>query len=141
MFNSYCCLHCFAVCGTRRSGTVEPTHGGWRAKPGEFPWQVLLITEQGLGGGLLLYDNWVLTAARVVVDQRNPSALRIKLGILNKRSFCYEEAQAGKIVIHKGYKNNPVNFDNDIVLVRLEHKVSISTNITPICSPGKVDFK
>lgn len=76
---------------------MERIYGGGRAKPGALPWQAILITEQGaLGGGSLLCDNWVLTAADVVADQRNPSALRIKLGILNKRSFCYEEAWAEK---------------------------------------------
>lgn len=128
----------FAVCGVQRSGTVERIYGGRRAKPGIFPWQVMLITKHGgLGGGSLLYDSWVLTAAHVVVEQRNPSDLRIKLGILNKRSDHYEEAWAEKIFIHEGYKNDPVNFDNDIALIKLKHKVPISTNITPICLPGK----
>ncbi|XP_047923694.1 mannan-binding lectin serine protease 2 isoform X2 [Anser cygnoides] len=129
---------CEPVCGMRRSGTLERIYGGRRAKPGEFPWQVMLITEHGgLGGGSLLYDSWVLTAAHVVVGQRNPSALRIKLGILNKRSDHYEETWAEKIFIHEGYKNDPVDFDNDIALIKLKHKVPISTNITPICLPGK----
>ncbi|KAM6236509.1 LOW QUALITY PROTEIN: mannan-binding lectin serine protease 2 [Spheniscus humboldti] len=132
---------CEPVCGTQRSGMVEHIYGGGRAKPGAFPWQAMLITEQGaLGGGSLLCDNWVLTAADVVADQRNPSALRIKLGILNKRSFCYEEAWAEKTLINEGYKNDLVNLDSDMALVRLEHKVSISTNIAPICLPGKEDI-
>ena len=86
-----------------------------------------------------MYDNQVLTAAHGVVDQRNPSALRIKLRILNKCSFYYEEARAEKFIIHEGYKNDLVNFDDDTVLVRPEHKVSISTNIRPFCLPGKDD--
>ncbi|KAM6116681.1 LOW QUALITY PROTEIN: mannan-binding lectin serine protease 2 [Phoenicopterus ruber ruber] len=116
---------CEPVCRTRRSGTVERLCGGRRARPGEFPRQAMVMTEQGgLGGGSLLRDNWVLAAADGVVDQRHPSALRIKLGTLNKRSFCYGEAQAEKNFIHKGYKNDVVNFDNDTAAVRLEHEVS-----------------
>ena len=55
-----------------------------------------------------MYDNWVLTAAHGIADQRKPSALRIKLGILNKGLFCYEDAQAEKIFIHEGCKNDLV---------------------------------
>lgn len=44
-----------------------------------------------------------------------------------------------KTLINEGYKNDLVNLDSDMALVRLEHKVSISTNITPICLPGKED--
>uniref|UniRef100_A0A8B9S664 Peptidase S1 domain-containing protein n=1 Tax=Apteryx owenii TaxID=8824 RepID=A0A8B9S664_APTOW len=80
----------------------------------------MLITEHGgLGGSSLLYDNWVLTAAPVVVDQRNALALRIKLGVLDS------------------YKSDLVNFNTDIALIKLQHKFSISMNITPICLPGK----
>ncbi|KAM7083952.1 LOW QUALITY PROTEIN: mannan-binding lectin serine protease 2 [Ciconia maguari] len=130
---------CEPVRGTWRSGTVEHSTYGGRAKPGEYPWEVMLVTEQGgWGGGSRLHHNCVLTAADVVADQRNPSALRIKLGIL-KKCFCYEEAWAEKNFIHEGYKNELVNFDSDSASVRLEHKVSISTTVTPGCLPGKDD--
>lgn len=122
----------------QRTGAVERIYGGRRANPGQFPWQVMLITEHGeLGGGSLLYDSWVLTAAHVVAEQRNPSTLKIKLGILNKYSVHYEEVQAERIFIHEGYRNDLVNFDNDIALIKLEHKVPMSTTISPICLPGK----
>lgn len=79
---------------------MERTDGGRR-----FSWQVMLITEPGgLGGGSLLCDSRVRAAACGVGDQRSPSALRIKLGILNKCAFCYEEAWSEKFFIHKGYK-------------------------------------
>uniref|UniRef100_A0A8C9FCS4 Vitamin K-dependent protein C n=1 Tax=Pavo cristatus TaxID=9049 RepID=A0A8C9FCS4_PAVCR len=110
---------CEPVCGMQRSGAVERIYGGRRASPGQFPWQVMLITERGeLGGGSLLYDSWVLTAAHVVAEQRNPSALRMKLGILNKYSAHCEEVQAEKIFIHE---------------------VPMSTTVTPICLPGEAE--
>lgn len=68
-----------------------------------------------------LCDNTVPTAVAGGVDQSNPTALRSKLGILDKCSFCCEDAWAEKNDTH-GYKNDLVNFDNAIVLVRLELK-------------------
>lgn len=126
----------------QRMRALERIYGGRRANPGQFPWQVMLITEHGeLGSGSLLYDSWVLTAAHVVAEQRNPSTLRIKLGILNRYSVHYEEVHAVKIFIHEGYKNDLVNFDNDIALIKLERKVPMSTTISPICLPGKEEFQ
>ncbi|XP_046787133.1 mannan-binding lectin serine protease 2 isoform X3 [Gallus gallus] len=133
---------CEPVCGMQRMRALERIYGGRRANPGQFPWQVMLITEHGeLGSGSLLYDSWVLTAAHVVAEQRNPSTLRIKLGILNRYSVHYEEVHAVKIFIHEGYKNDLVNFDNDIALIKLERKVPVSTTISPICLPGKEEFQ
>uniref|UniRef100_A0A7M4EAW4 MBL associated serine protease 2 n=1 Tax=Crocodylus porosus TaxID=8502 RepID=A0A7M4EAW4_CROPO len=127
-----------SVCGTRTVTSLLRIYGGKRAKPGELPWQVLLTDERGrAGGGSLLLDNWVLTAAHVVADQRNPLSLTIKMGLLNKYSVHYQQAWAEAIFVHEGYKNDDINFNNDIALIKLKHKVPINANITPICLPGR----
>lgn len=64
-------------------------------------------------------DNGAPTAAARGGEQGNPSALRSKVGILDKCSFCCEDAWADKNDTN-GYKNDLVNFD--IVFVRLELK-------------------
>ncbi|XP_006016220.1 mannan-binding lectin serine protease 2 isoform X1 [Alligator sinensis] len=128
---------CEPVCGTRTATSLLRIYGGKRAKPGELPWQVLLTDERGrAGGGSLLLDNWVLTAAHVVAEQRNPLSLTIKMGLLNKYSVRYQQAWAEAIFVHEGYKNDDTNFNNDIALIKLKHKVPINANITPICLPG-----
>jgi len=51
--------------------------------------------------------------------------------------FAMKIGKGRKKVIHEGYKNDLVSFDNDTALVRLEHKASVSTHVAPVCSPGK----
>uniref|UniRef100_A0A8C4WC87 MBL associated serine protease 2 n=1 Tax=Gopherus evgoodei TaxID=1825980 RepID=A0A8C4WC87_9SAUR len=128
---------CEPVCGIQTRTTLERIIGGKTAKLGQFPWQVMLIAEDGKGGGgALLYDNWVLTAAHVVISQIDPSTLTIKMGFLNKNSVHYQQAWAEEIFVHEGYIDG-ASYNNDIALIKLKHKVPLNANITPICLPRK----
>ncbi|XP_074874282.1 mannan-binding lectin serine protease 2 [Carettochelys insculpta] len=128
---------CEPVCGIQTRTSVERIIGGKMAKLGQFPWQIRLVTDDGAaGGGALLYDEWILTAAHVVARQRDPSTLNIKMGFLNKNSVHYQQAWAEKIFVHEGYHYG-VSFNNDIALIKLKHKVPINANITPICLPTR----
>ncbi|KAM6434900.1 mannan-binding lectin serine protease 2 isoform 1-T2 [Liasis olivaceus] len=128
---------CEPVCGVQTSNTLKRIFGGQKALPGQFPWQVLITDAQGTtGGGALLYDNWILTAAHVLSSPADAFSLTLKLGILNKRSPHYHQAWAESAFVHRGFVNDGINFDNDIALIKLKHKVPISKNITPICLPG-----
>lgn len=126
------------VCGTRTSNTLKRIYGGTRAQVGQFPWQVLIINRQGTAGaGALLYDNWILTAAHVIVSQLDVSSLTLKMGFVNKRSAYYHQAQAESAFIHEDYVQDDINFNHDIALIKLKQKVPITANITPVCLPGK----
>lgn len=119
------------------SNTLKRIFGGQKALPGQFPWQVLITDAHGAtGGGALLYDNWILTAAHVLGNPVDASTLTLKLGLLNKRSPHYHQAWAESVFLHGGFANDGINFDNDIALIKLKHKVPIHKNITPICLPG-----
>ncbi|XP_013920883.1 PREDICTED: mannan-binding lectin serine protease 2 [Thamnophis sirtalis] len=128
---------CEPVCGVQTSNTLKRIFGGQKALPGQFPWQVLITDAHGAtGGGALLYDNWILTAAHVLGSPADASSLTLKLGLLNKRSPHYHQAWAESVFVHDGFTNDGVNFDNDIALIKLKHKVPVNKNITPICLPG-----
>ncbi|XP_043848879.1 mannan-binding lectin serine protease 2 isoform X1 [Dromiciops gliroides] len=126
---------CKPVCGTA-SQRMERVLGGRKAKLGEFPWQVMLLGE-ALAGGALLYDNWVLTAAHAIYQQRDLSSLEIRMGVLKRLSTSYTKAWADAVFIHEGYTYDEANFDNDIALIKLKNHVEINSNITPICLPRK----
>uniref|UniRef100_A0A8C6Y0V2 Granzyme M n=1 Tax=Naja naja TaxID=35670 RepID=A0A8C6Y0V2_NAJNA len=128
---------CEPVCGVQTSNALKRIFGGQKALPGQFPWQVLITDAHGTtGGGALLYDNWILTAAHVLGSSPDASSLTLKMGLLNKWSPHYHQAWAESVFVHGGFTNDDINFNNDIALIKLKHKVPINKNITPICLPG-----
>ncbi|XP_053137205.1 mannan-binding lectin serine protease 2 isoform X3 [Hemicordylus capensis] len=127
---------CEPVCGVQTANQLQRIFGGKKARLGQFPWQVLIISQQGaMGAGALLFDNWVLTAAHVLSNPAGASSLTMKMGLLDPRAQHYQDLQAESVFVHGGYTDNGVDFDNDIALVKLNHKVPINANITPICLP------
>ncbi|XP_057355697.1 mannan-binding lectin serine protease 2 isoform X2 [Manis pentadactyla] len=127
---------CEPVCGVSTHTTRGRIYGGQNAKPGDFPWQVLLLGET-IAAGALLYDNWILTAAHAVYEQKeDASSLDIRMGALKRLSTHYTQAWAEAIFIHEGYTHN-AGFDNDIALIKLKSKVVINSNVRPVCLPRK----
>ncbi|KAL4666683.1 hypothetical protein H8959_005372 [Pygathrix nigripes] len=127
---------CEPVCGLSTRTTGGRIYGGQKAKPGDFPWQVLILGGS-TAAGALLYDNWVLTAAHAVYEQKHDaSSLDIRMGALKRLSPHYTQAWAEAVFIHEGYTHD-AGFDNDIALIKLNNKVVINSNITPICLPRK----
>ncbi|XP_037354906.1 mannan-binding lectin serine protease 2 [Talpa occidentalis] len=126
---------CEPVCGLSARATGGRIYGGQAAKPGDFPWQVLLAGE-GIAAGALLSDKWVLTAAHAVYEKREDApALDIRMGTLNRRSRHYTQARAEAVFIHEGYAHG-AGFDHDIALIKLKDKVAVNGNVRPICLPG-----
>ncbi|XP_039619699.1 complement C1s subcomponent-like isoform X2 [Polypterus senegalus] len=123
---------CNAVCG-KPSNPLElfqRVFGGKEAKEGNFPWQVLFLNP--LGGGALISDQWVVTAAHVVEADIN----EIYAGVINIHEYSNaSKLHVAKKLIHPNYTNT--NFDNDIALVRLKEKVTFGPLISPICLPKR----
>ncbi|XP_006885962.1 PREDICTED: mannan-binding lectin serine protease 2 [Elephantulus edwardii] len=127
---------CEPVCGLSARTVGQRIYGGQSAKPGDFPWQVLLLGET-TAAGALLDDNWILTAAHAIYEQKDDaSSLDIRMGALKRVSPHYTQAWAEAIYIHEGYTHG-ADFNNDIALIKLKDKVVINNNIMPICLPRK----
>ncbi|KAM4651187.1 mannan-binding lectin serine protease 2 [Discoglossus pictus] len=129
---------CVPDCGKRIKGARLRIIGGKSAALGEFPWQVYLRKEDEIGGGALLNDDWVITAAHVVHGYTSLSDIVIKMGFLNITAKDFIQAWPETIIIHEGYKHG-TNYDNDIALIKLKNKVTISENVLGICLPTKED--
>ncbi|XP_055966875.1 mannan-binding lectin serine protease 2 [Sorex fumeus] len=126
---------CEPVCGVSSRSTGGRIYGGERAKPGDFPWQVLLLGP-ATAAGALLSDGWILTAAHAVYAQKDdPASLDIRMGTLRRLSPQYTQAWAEAVFIHEGYRPD-AGFDNDIALIKLKDKVGINSHLRPVCLPG-----
>ncbi|XP_029437728.1 complement C1s subcomponent [Rhinatrema bivittatum] len=131
---------CKPVCGI--PGEPLPSlgriFGGTRAKDGNFPWQVFIETPRG--GGALVSEQWVMTAAHVVDDTDSPSMFAGLTNVADRTSL--HRLQAAKIKVHPGWKTGGIlesrsDFDNDIALIKLEKKVTMNKLLSPICLPGR----
>ncbi|XP_072317611.1 ovochymase [Eucyclogobius newberryi] len=135
---------CIPVCGKPqvRFSNFQRIVGGSMAPEGSIPWQVRLVSPQADGGGMLISDRWVLTAAHVLCPGICPvntpptphNMLKIFWGtntvVLVPNSF------AASLHLHPGY-NNPdkLHFDNDIALIKLPEPITFNTYVMPICLP------
>lgn len=130
---------CKPVCGKCDvfSGTGRII-GGHKAGPDEFPWQVWIISGSERGGGALVGDGWVLTAAHIL----QTGSLPIVRGGMTDLSENNQEGQVylkvRKVFSHPGFrhlKGRTVNFDNDIALLQLDKRPRFRKGLSPLCMP------
>lgn len=113
--------------------------GGAPADPGEWPWQVALISDanpvstsyyaEQFCGGSLVAPQWVVTAAHCVTNQFgnavSPNTVDVVAGIydLSPTTTGYQHRNIIQIVVYPSY--NPSTSNNDIALLKLETPVKI----------------
>ncbi|XP_040264363.1 trypsin-like [Bufo bufo] len=102
--------------------------GGFVCPRNSKPWQVSLqYFDQHACGGVLIDENWVLTAAHCELP-----SLQIRLGEHNldvyegTEQFSYAE----KICPHPGF--NPRTYDNDIMLLKLASPATLDEYVQTI---------
>ena len=112
--------------------------GGQEAEPGEFPWQVALVTRgssRPFCGGTLLSSHTVLTAAHCLTGLTT-SRFRLVVGEHDyTRSDGEETIQPASFTIHPAY--NSASQDNDFAIVKLRTPVTFSTRVLPACLPSQ----
>ncbi|XP_018414522.1 PREDICTED: mannan-binding lectin serine protease 2-like [Nanorana parkeri] len=128
---------CEPDCGKRVTHGLQRIIGGSLAKLGQFPWQVFIRESPHSGGGALLYDRWIVTAAHVVHDVDLPQ-LTMKMGFVSKNDTNFYKAVPEAIYIHPSYKHDDT-YDHDIALIKLKDKAPINENILGICLPTNDD--
>ncbi|XP_068121030.1 mannan-binding lectin serine protease 2-like [Hyperolius riggenbachi] len=128
---------CIADCGNRVPRPLKRIIGGSVARLGEFPWQTLINTNPGSGGGALLYDNWVITAAHVLYNV-DISRIFMKMGFISKNETNFYRALPESIFIHPDYREDGT-YNHDIALIKLKSKVPINEYLLGICLPTKKD--
>lgn len=122
--------------------------GGREANKGEWPWQVSVrLTHPQAGkighwcGGVLLNEQWVLTAAHCIINPLfvlpQPVFWKIRLGEHRQKLTEGTEKTVG--VSHVYYYPWYRGYDQDIALMRMERKVEFNEFISPICLPDSED--
>lgn len=130
---------CEPVCGyCQLSSGLGRIFGGKKAALGDLPWQVRLRVGSVMGGGALISDRWVLTAAHLFDNSRTPVHIYGGLIDLKKRSN-QNTFRMQSLIIHPNYTkqvpNEQPNFNHDIALIMLKEKVRLGPNLSPVCLP------
>uniref|UniRef100_UPI003F4AAC51 uncharacterized protein LOC798775 precursor n=1 Tax=Danio rerio TaxID=7955 RepID=UPI003F4AAC51 len=128
-----------ASCGQiriQKSAYLQPCGFAYRVgKRGKSPWQALILNNLGRFhcGGVLIDENWVLTAAHCL---ETSSKFSVRLGDYQRFRFEGSEITlpVKQHISHPQY--NPITVDNDIALLRLEVPAKFSTYILPACLPS-----
>ncbi|XP_049627956.1 complement C1r subcomponent [Suncus etruscus] len=145
---------CLPVCG-KPVNPVEQRQriiGGSPAKLGNFPWQAY-TNIHGRGGGALLGDRWILTAAHTLYPKNQGNTGRqlhsedqdgsdldknvnVFLGHITIEEIEKSYHPVRRVIVHPDYvQQDAYSFEGDIALLELENRVTLGPHLLPICLP------
>ncbi|XP_053687222.1 brachyurin-like [Sabethes cyaneus] len=117
---------------------------GYESYPGQFPYQVAVISDYGVASALcgasVLTNNYILTAAHCVVDASGGVALVGAHNRMNNepsQQSCSFSAEG--ITIHSEYV--PTTLRNDVATVRLNVPIIFTDNVQPVWLPSHYDSR
>lgn len=128
-----------------RAGTVQEIIGGSERPADTPPWMVALIrtsdTEipirrRQFCGGVLLSDQWVLTAAHCVL-RSTVANTRVIIGEGDIEASTAQQLALSQIVAHPNY--NPKTFVNDVALLKLAEPTDLEP-VTVLAEPLKLNL-
>ncbi|XP_038295049.1 complement C1r subcomponent-like protein isoform X5 [Canis lupus familiaris] len=137
--------HCVPVCGRPVAPIAQSQEaaGSSRAKLGNFPWQAF-TSIYGRGGGALLGDRWILTAAHTIHPKdgvllgKNRS-VHVFLGHTSIDEMLRRGSHpVRRVVVHPDYRQHEsCNFDGDLALLELQRRVPLGPSLLPVCLPER----
>uniref|UniRef100_A0A081DUB0 coagulation factor Xa n=1 Tax=Echis coloratus TaxID=64175 RepID=A0A081DUB0_ECHCO len=122
-----------ATSPNKDSGRRVRVVNGTDCKPGECPWQALLINDQGDGfcGGTILSPIYVLTAAHCMNQTKHIKVVVGEVDISSKKTGHL--LAVDKIYVHQKFVL--ATYDYDIALIQLKTPIRFSENVIPACLP------
>ncbi|KAG1682702.1 Limulus clotting factor C [Nymphon striatum] len=140
---------CIPVCGVSSASRSSFVANGNVSKVGEWPWQVAVSrwwVERSMFfivcGGSLLNENWIMVAAHCVTHQKStdvirPTEFQIYFGKHYRNDSSDDENVQIRFVseIHVNPNYDPITFDSDIALMKLNKPVELTSRVRPVCLP------
>ncbi|XP_058871185.1 complement factor D-like [Acipenser ruthenus] len=106
--------------------------GGWEAKPHSRPYMVS-VQQNGIHhyGGFLVADQWVVSAAHCFTAQSTPYKVLLGAHSLSDSESTKQTFGVAAIYSHPDF-NITRNYDNDIALLKLDGRVSLTKAVQKI---------
>ncbi|XP_053349858.1 complement C1s-1 subcomponent-like [Clarias gariepinus] len=132
---------CLPECGRPLVGLARHKRvlGGHLAPQRAFPWHSF-IENLHRGGGVVIAEKWILTAANVVMNKNqvvDPKQTKVYVGVSDivKRSK-FSPLKIKSLHIHPLYNNSDgIHYDHDIALIKLEKPILYNGEVMPLCLP------
>ncbi|XP_024411016.1 coagulation factor IX isoform X1 [Desmodus rotundus] len=111
--------------------------GGEDAKPGQFPWQVILNGKiYALCGGSIINEKWVVTAAHCIEPGDKISIIAGKHNI-EMEEQTEQKRDVIRTILHYNYNATINKYSHDIALLELDKPLILNSYVTPICVADK----
>ncbi|KAL7393047.1 hypothetical protein ABVT39_005784 [Epinephelus coioides] len=135
-------LTCIPVCGqpTKLITAYQRIIGGREAPHDSIPWQVLLTINAKRGGGMVIADRWIMTAAHDLTHDGKPvsrETVQIYMGYSDVKAMLGFRVFAASVHIHPEYNLSSSDYNNDIALIKLQDPLTFNSSIMPICLPAE----
>uniref|UniRef100_A0A8D2DWK8 Coagulation factor IX n=1 Tax=Sciurus vulgaris TaxID=55149 RepID=A0A8D2DWK8_SCIVU len=118
---------------TQPSNDFSRVVGGENAKPGQFPWQVLLNGKiDAFCGGSIINEKWVVTAAHCIEPGVKIEVVAGEYNIEEKED-TEQKRNVIRIIPHHNYNATINKYNHDIALLELDKPLILNSYVTPIC--------
>jgi len=109
--------------------------GGEEATPHEFPWIVDMRRGGHYCAGSILNEEWVMTAAHCSTGA--PSAYELVAGDhhIGQTEGTEQRRQVTRIIRHPRYGNTPIQYENDIALMKVDSPFQFNQYVQPANIP------